>query len=189
MGNYSEDDELIELLRSPDERLEKDLYQGLRSAFVGKLMKDWNGDESRIVDVYQAAFTITIMNIRNRKLNPPMKASLQTYIIGVGKNLMLKNWQKDRLRAEVELNDDHKQLSIEEGHVERWMRQEHSARLITGLLSRMKDLCRETISLLYLEGMDPEAAAERLGISHGTLRKRKYDCLDRLRKMVKTRVP
>ena len=63
--------------------------------------------------------------------------------------------------------------------------QQAQAELVRRLLAQIDTGCREILEMVYLRSFAMEAVAERLGLaSEGAARKRKFDCLQKLRKLM-----
>ena len=71
--------------------------------------------------------------------------------------------------------------------VEDRIAQREQAAWIRNLLNQMDEKCRDILRKVYLEGYSMEAIAEELSLSGaGSARKRKFDCLQRMRKLIST---
>jgi RNA polymerase sigma factor (sigma-70 family) len=71
--------------------------------------------------------------------------------------------------------------------VEDRIAQREQAAWIRDLLNRMDEKCRDILRKVYLQGYSMEAIAEELSLSGaGSARKRKFDCLQRMRKLIIT---
>lgn len=58
-------------------------------------------------------------------------------------------------------------------------------KIIDQSISKLSPSCQELLKLFFVDGLDPGEVAEYLGISYGAAKKRKHDCLLRLKKIIK----
>ena len=118
-------------------------------------------------------------NVKNNKLIPPLKSTLKTYLFGIGKLLYLKKGGTSETWEE-EIPD---QAVMPE--IEKQSDQEAKAVLVGRLLDRIGEPCKELLTLVYIEENVMEAVAAKMGFpSEGAARKRKFDCLQKLRAMI-----
>ncbi|MEJ0029129.1 MAG: hypothetical protein WDO15_01590 [Bacteroidota bacterium] len=86
MSTDAQKDEL-ELVRSGDNTVLKDLYRKHRSPFLQWAKRKYA--EADAADIYQQAFTIFYFNVKDGKFKG-MTSSIKTYIFAIGKNLLNK---------------------------------------------------------------------------------------------------
>ena len=56
--------------------------------------------------------------------------------------------------------------------------------IIERSISKLSPSCQELLKLFFIDGLDPGEVAEYLDISYGAAKKRKHDCLLRLKKII-----
>lgn len=75
----------------------EELYRLYRVRFMGYMQKRYQLGEEEISDIYHDSFLLMIDNIRTGKYQQ-QDASLFTYLLGIGKNRVLKKFQKETER-------------------------------------------------------------------------------------------
>lgn len=70
------------------------LYTHYRSLFIGYIRKRYQLEEEVASDIYHDSFLLMMDNIRTGKYQQ-QDASLLTYLLGIGKHLVLKRFQKE----------------------------------------------------------------------------------------------
>lgn len=78
----------------------EELYRLYRARFMGYMQKRYQLGEEEISDIYHDSFLLMIDNIRTGKYQQ-QDASLFTYLLGIGKNRVLKKFQKETERPLV----------------------------------------------------------------------------------------
>ena len=178
MSKYLEDENRLERLRSGNDREWKTIYDDLRSPFRLFLMKKVNLDSEEAAEVFHESMIIFHRNVLNRKLVAPLQSSLKTYLFGIGKNVLRKKGRQGDWETDIP------DLGIA-AEVESLHERAAKVALLKRLLSKIGDSCRQLLELVYLKGYVMEAAAKELNISsEGTARKRKFDCLKKMRAML-----
>ena len=179
MSNYPDDDRRLQQLAADDGKAWKELYDNMRSPFRLFFIKYGAMPPEDALELYQDAMVALYRNVVNGKLQPPLSSTLKTYLFGIGKILLKKkgegagNW-----------DDDIPELPIEP-EIESRQEQSAKAELVRRLLGKVGESCRQVLELAYLRGFVMEAIAEELGLpSAGAARKRKHDCLKKLRDLL-----
>ena len=179
MSKYPEDDQLLSALASGDEASWNDLYNDLRSPFRLYFIRIGYAPE-KTIELYQEAMVILHKNVISGKLEAPLHSTLKTYLIGVGRILVMRSG-KDAYTWETEIPD----LGIE-AEVDRYHEQKAQANIVKRLLEQLGEPCKQLLELFYLQNYVMEAVAEAMNLpSAGAARRRKYDCLKRLRNLMK----
>lgn len=179
MAEYLQDDARLTLLATGQDEHWRTLYDDYRSPFRLFFLKYTGADPETVNTLYQDVLVIVHRKVINGQLVPPMQSSLKTYLFGVGKML----YRKQR-NTTIQWQDDIPEIPIAAEVEDRAERREQAA-LVKRLLAKMDQACRELLELVYLRGFAMEAVAERMDIpSPGAARKRKFDCLQRMRKLL-----
>lgn len=178
MSKYPNDDRLLSELAQGDEASWHKLYDDMRSPF--RLYFLGNGCKpEETIEIYQEAMVILHRKVVSGKLKPPMESTLKTYLIGVGRILMMRRGSK-----EDNWNDEFPDLGIK-ADIEQQHEQKAQAKLVQSLLSQVGEPCRQILELFYLKNYVMEAIARELDLpSAGATRRRKHDCLKRLRDLM-----
>ncbi|MCB0638127.1 MAG: sigma-70 family RNA polymerase sigma factor [Lewinella sp.] len=179
MGDYAQDDARLALLATGQDEHWRNLYDDFRSPFRLFFLKYTGADPEAVNTLYQDALVVLHRKVVQGQLTAPLQSSLKTYLFGVGKVL----YRKQRHSA-VQWEDDIPDIPVP-AEIEDRTAQREQAAFVQRLLARMDQACRELLEMVYLRGFTMEAVAENLGIpSAGAARKRKFDCLQRMRKLL-----
>ena len=109
-----------------------------------------------------------------------MQSSLKTYLFGIGKVLCRKRFSGRKFDWTDEIPE-----TGEAAEAETTAERRAKAELVRNLLDRIGEPCRQLLLLVYVRGFAMEAIAAEMDFpTEGAVRKRKYDCLRKLRSMV-----
>lgn len=177
MSNYPEaDKQLQELAKGGDVAWHR-FYDDHRSPFRLYFLKMGQRPEA-VIELYQEANVILHRKVTTGQLAPPMSSELLTYLIGVGR--MLARRQGSSLDWDEEIPEVAVGPEVEQAH-------ERSAQadLVRQLLNKLGGTCQKILEMVYLKGYVMEAVAQELELpSAGAARRRKHDCLKRVRALV-----
>jgi RNA polymerase sigma factor (sigma-70 family) len=179
MSNYKADEQRLQDLATGREANWRLFYEDMRSPFRLFFLKYTGLDSATVNVLYQDAVVVLHRKVSNGDLVAPLKSSLKTYLFGVGKMLYRKqNGQTAKWEDEIP------EIAIPPS-VEDKIAREERAIWVTHLLNQLDEKCQDLLRKVYLEGYTMEMLAEELQLSGaGAVRKRKFDCLNRLRKLV-----
>ncbi|MCB0585801.1 MAG: sigma-70 family RNA polymerase sigma factor [Phaeodactylibacter sp.] len=179
MSKYPDDDRRLQKLAAGQGQEWKSLYDEMRSPFRLFFIKYGAMPPEAALELYQEAMVVLYRNVVNGKLQPPLASTLKTYLFGIGKILLKK---KDNTTGDW--GDDIPELPVAP-EVESQQEQKAKAELVRRLLDKVGEACRQVLELAFLKGYVMEAIAEELGLpSAGAARKRKHDCLKKLRELL-----
>jgi RNA polymerase sigma factor (sigma-70 family) len=175
MSKYRQDEERILQLKTGDRRVWKQFFDEQLDAFLLFVMKYGKGSREQAFEVYQEAIIILHRNVTEEKLIAPLRASLQTYLYGIGKNLCRKRCN-EHLVFPADIPD------VPQNPFETDETQMHNAALVKNLLQQIGEKCREFLTLVFLEELPQPDIMARLEVpSDEAFRKRKFDCLKKMR--------
>ena len=179
MSKYAADERRLQTLAAGDDNAWRTLYDDLRSPFRLYFLKHTEWDPEAVGELYQDAMVVLHRKVTSGDLAAPLRSYLRTYLIGVGKMIYRK-----RGGTGVRWEEDIPEVAVPPG-VEDRIEQRERAAWVRELLNRMDEKCRDILSKVYLQGFSMEAVAEELQLSGaGSARKRKFDCLQKLRKLM-----
>ncbi|WP_020536234.1 RNA polymerase sigma factor [Lewinella cohaerens] len=179
MSNYAADESRLQTLATGSDSAWRVLYDDLRSPFRLFFLKHTNWPPEQVSALYQDAMVVLHRKVTTGSLAAPLRSSLRTYLFGVGKMIYRKQGG-----AKTQWEEEVPEVAIPPG-VEDRIAQREQAAWIRNLLNRMDEKCRNILRKVYLHSYSMEAIAEDLGLSGaGAARKRKYDCLQRMRKLI-----
>ena len=179
MSKYARDEDRLRELALGGDAAWRAFYDDLRSPFRLFFLKHTNWNPDQVMSLYQDVMVVVHRKVTRGDLVAPLRSSLRTYLFGVGKMIYRKQGGT-KVQWEEEIPDVAVPASVEDRIAER-----ERAEWVRDLLQRMDDKCREILEMVYLSGFSMEAVAEDLQLSGaGSARKRKFDCLQRLRKLI-----
>lgn len=161
------------------EKSMEQLYTLYRGQFIGYIQKRYQLEEEMASDIYHDSFLLMMDNIRTGKYQK-QDASLLTYLLGIGKNLVLKKLQKNNERplvagwiSELLPDTDWKSALEEAGR----------------LIGEGETVCNQILQLFYWEKLSMSDIAERLGYQSAEVAKsKKNSCMRRFSFELKRRL-
>lgn len=155
------------------------LYAHYRPLFIGYIRKRYQLEEEVASDIYHDSFLLMMDNIRTGKYQQ-QDASLLTYLLGIGKHLVLKRFQKeDKLPLVAEwvselLPDTDWKYAQEEAY---------------RLVSEDDSVCNRILRFFYWDRLSMAEIAERLEYQSADVAKsKKNSCLRRFSFELKRRL-
>lgn len=161
------------------EKSMEQLYTLYRGQFIGYIQKRYQLEEEMASDIYHDSFLLMMDNIRTGKYRK-QDASLLTYLLGIGKNLVLKKLKKKNERplvagwiSELLPDTDWKSALEEAGR----------------LIGEGETVCNQILQLFYWEKLSMSDIAERLGYQSAEVAKsKKNSCMRRFSFELKRRL-
>lgn len=155
------------------------LYAHYRPLFIGYIRKRYQLEEEVASDIYHDSFLLMMDNIRTGKYQQ-QDASLLTYLLGIGKHLVLKRFQKeDKLPLVAEwvselLPDTDWKYAQEEAY---------------RLVNEGDSVCNRILRFFYWDRLSMAEIAERLEYQSADVAKsKKNSCLRRFSFELKRRL-
>lgn len=180
MSNYREDEERLAALREGNDDDWRRFYREQREPFRLYFLKYARMEPAEVSELYQEAMIILHRNVQRGKLAAPLQSSLKTYLFGIGKVLCRKRFADRKFDWTDEIPE-----TGEAAEAETAAERRAKAELVRNLLDRIGEPCRQLLLLVYVRGFAMEAIAAQMDFpTEGAVRKRKYDCLRKLRAMV-----
>lgn len=178
---YSEDEKILKAFKREDQVIMKAFYDNQKEAFLSFIMGKFSMSADHAAILFQDSFTTLYLNIRKGSLELPLKSSLRTYLFSLGKYKALNNIRNQKNKSFVDEIPDEAVLP----QVERMLEIEETKKKTKALLERIGEPCRKLLTYLFIEEKDYEEVGRLLGIEKsGTLRKRKFDCLKKMRALL-----
>lgn len=157
----------------------EELYRLYRIRFMGYMQKRYQLGEEEISDIYHDSFLLMIDNIRTGKYQQ-QDASLFTYLLGIGKNRVLKKFQKETERPLVAgwlselLPDTDWKNALEEA---------------SRLVNEGESVCNQILQLFYWKRLSMSEIADRMGYQSASVAKsKKNSCMRRFSFELKRRL-
>jgi RNA polymerase sigma factor (sigma-70 family) len=161
----------------------KALYEDRRIyRSIAKTVREYGGHTPDIKEIFQETIILFDRMVRNEKFKG--ESSVETYIIGIGRNLC-RNWNRLKQGPERIYSGDiwsrikNTQVEEEESIYEREMQE-----VLGSLFDRLKPVCKSVLRLWQLN-YSMEQISEQLELgSVVNARKRKYRCMKELMALI-----
>lgn len=171
------DEEIIAEIKKGNQEPLVFLYQSNFNSVRNYILKN-NGSLEDVDDVLQDAVIVVWQNVSKPEF--VLSSKLNTYVYAIGKNLWLKQLNKDKrldpledFHANTHFADEPKNHSMDLG-------------IVVEYLDKLGDTCRQILQLFYFDGLDMAAIAERLDFANAdTAKSKKYQCFKKLEVMIK----
>ncbi|GAA4399638.1 hypothetical protein GCM10023187_11820 [Nibrella viscosa] len=168
-----QDNELIERVRRGDRKAWEMIYKTNR--WLQKNSIRQYGTEADAEDIYQNAMLALYENIISGRLQK-LDGRLSTYLYGIVRNQagqLLRSFRPkshelpEHVQEEVPVN-----IAREDAFLQRQ-------------IDRLDDRCRQILLLFYFEKQSAEDIGPQVGIPVDSVRKRKYECLTKLKDLAR----
>lgn len=180
------DNQILEAIKRGDPKVLEKLYDDNRQPFLVWASQSYQCESEDAVEIYQKAYTILYLNVRNEKLTS-LTSTIKTYLFSIGKNLFREKF-RDKHNRLVNLDDISNTNAID-NHLDTNVfdnyQDEHQKELVRHLLNEIGNPCKKLLELMFIQGYSAEAVVHEMGYSdERVVRKRKSLCLKKLREMV-----
>ena len=171
-------------VKSNSNRIIGDCYRSMRPRFVNWFCKNHNLSKRETIELYQHAFTILYINIKEDRITS-LNNTIETYLFGIGKNLV-KEIMRAKNKTEV--------ISVQDDHLIEYDQEVkddliYKMTVVREMLQKIGDPCRSILLMYYFKNFSMESIANNLGYKHsGVAKKKKCECLQKIRKQFKTAV-
>lgn len=179
------DSRLMEDIKSDNNRILEKIYHENRSSFINWILKYSSYDTEEAVELYQKAFIILYLNIKNEKLIE-LNSSLKTYLYAIAKNLLkeLSRSKKNNLSLDDDMLNELNKVQVDNNILEKYENSHHKE-IVRTLLEEIGDPCKTLLTLIFIQNYATEAVAEAMKYSdERVVRKRKSLCLRRMRDII-----
>jgi RNA polymerase sigma-70 factor (ECF subfamily) len=180
------DNQILEAIKRGDPKVLEKLYDDNRQPFLVWASQSYQCESEDAVEIYQKAYTILYLNVRNEKLTS-LTSTIKTYLFSIGKNLFREKF-RDKHNRLVNLDDVSNTNAIDnhlDTNVFENYQDEHQKELVRHLLNEIGNPCKKLLQLMFIQGYSAEAVVHEMGYSdERVVRKRKSLCLKKLREMV-----
>jgi RNA polymerase sigma factor (sigma-70 family) len=180
------DNQILEAIKKGEPKVLEQLYDQNRQPFLIWASQQYQCDTEDAVEIYQKAYTILYMNVRNEKLTK-LTSSIKTYLFSIGKNLFREKF-RDKHNRLVNLDDVSNTNAVNDqvdSNILDDYQDTHQKELVRHLLNEIGDPCKKLLELMFIQGYSAEAVVREMNYSdERVVRKRKSLCLKKLREMV-----
>lgn len=183
------DIQLMEEIKSGNNKALEKIYHENRASFINWILKNSTYDTEVAVELYQKAFIILYLNIKNEKL-VELSSTLKTYLHAIAKNLLkeLGRSEKNNLSLDDEMLNELNRIQVDNNILEKYQN-DHHKEIVNTLLDEIGDPCKTLLTLIFINNYASDAVAQAMQYSdERVVRKRKSLCLRRMREMISTNV-
>ena len=177
------DEEAFDRLRNGNDSDARSLYGKYRQGFVTYICHAFQCRAQQAGELYPEAFSILYFNLHSDKLTTPYRSTMQTYLNSIGWHLYHKRFLDKYTRGKVSM-EQMKDYVEESSMVDAALLQKEKAHQVRMMLDRIGDPCRTILQHVYLDESPYKVLAEAMNTNEAALRKRKFDCLGKLRKLI-----
>jgi RNA polymerase sigma-70 factor (ECF subfamily) len=177
------DEEAFERLHIGRDDDTRYFYEHCRPGFRTFICHSFKCTPHQSEELYPEAFSILYFNLQSGKLTPPYRSTMQTYLNSVGWHLYHKRYldKYNRSKMPEEMIEDRPDLSL---IVDEALLQKEKAQHVHRMLEMVGDPCKTILRRLYLDEVPYKELAVAMNTNEPALRKRKFDCLGKLRKLM-----
>ena len=180
MSKYHADEQLLQLLMTGEDQHWKTFYDDVRQPFRLFFLKSSSFSAENATELLHEAMVIFHRKVTSGGLQAPLDSRLRTYLIGIGKILARKKNQHLKDNWESDIPD-----SAIIPDIERHEESRANAVLADQLLQKIGDPCKTILELFFIKGFAVDAVMTALELpSEGATRKKKFDCLKKMRTLI-----
>jgi len=180
------ENQVLEAIKRGDPKVLERLYDEIRQPFLVWAVQFYQCEDEDAIEIYQKAYTILYMNVRNEKLTN-LTSSIKTYLFSIGKNLFREKFRNKHNRL-VNLEDVSNTNAVKvevDTDVLNEYEDSHQKEIVRYLLDEIGDPCKTLLNLMFIKGYSADSVVREMGYSdERVVRKRKSLCLKKLREMV-----
>lgn len=185
MSKYANEEEILRQIRNEEggELLVKKLFLKYQTYFESFIIKEGCPvDLSK--ELYIKAFGIFYFKAKEDKITTPLNSNLQTYLNGIGRNLLLQTFTHIR-KNKTESLEDIMDLIIDD-NVSNIYKQREDVRLTNQILNLLNEKCKKLLSLTFLQDYSDDAIMREMGFKNeGAVRQQRHRCLNKCRELLK----
>lgn len=172
--------EVILEIKGGNKKVLLSIYQLHRNSFILWSLKKYACSQELAQDAFQYAILCLYKNINDGRL-VQLDSGLKSYLYAIGKNYILKGFNKAKKVSSVSLEvlQEYAEEEITDDHEDRF-------ELVKRGLSQMGNPCQDLIVKSYIEQKNITQLTAELGYKNNDVTKnQKYKCMERLRTFVK----
>ncbi len=174
--------QIIESVKRGDKELFKSFYLSERPYFLKFLIKNYKLENENLTDIYQEAVLVLYENIVAKKLDN-ISSGLRTYLYGIGKNLVFKQFNRSAMVEKHESDlmehliflNENTQVGVSESYFQR----------LKSEIRQLKDPCRDLLIRFYYQRQSLESIASGMGYKNASVVKnQKRRCMEKLKEIM-----
>ncbi len=172
--------ELLEGFRNSTSPVMNFIYKE-NIAAVRKYVRNNNGSDDDVKDIYQDAIIASWMNINDGKYQPKKGSELGGYIFQIAKFKWLDKLKSKASKNTIRLVSDEVKDQLADSGIDH--QPDDDIAYLQTLYTKLGDKCRAILNSFYYEKKSLEEIGTDLKYDASTLRTMKYRCMMQLRKM------
>ncbi len=177
------DTQIIEAIRDNRAGIAKLLYLRYREPFFAWARPRYRANHEDLADSFQEAIIVFYQNVQEGKITE-LRSSIKTYLFGVGKNLLLKRYDKNKRYLSTDADDAPEIEGIDVSLEERYDLT-HRQKTLQRAFALLGENCRELLTFFYYRNFDNEEIARRMDYKNtDTVKSRKRNCMVKLEKIL-----
>lgn len=178
---YKNDIELIAALKQRDRNAFKYLYKNYTRP-IKHFVKTNGGQDVDAEEIEQNVIVLLYEKIASGNFVLHEGTKLSTYMFAVGKNMWYK---KGSINNRIKLEDEITEIAVEFDFDELLDGSNQNEKIIIEALQNSDQDCKEILTMYYYDNKSMREISLNLGtISEENLRKRKYKCIQKLKKVL-----
>jgi len=175
--------DFIELVKSDNRIALEQFYLDQKSTFLRWANSHFDVDEDTIIDVYQDAIVTLYFNVNEGKIED-FRSSVEAYLFGIARNLLIKQTIKNQKVELIESNTDFDDRNLDYNIYER-IDADHFNFELKSAFDKMQAKCREIIMLYYYNKFTLDSIAKKLKYNNSdTVKARKNQCMKKLKELM-----
>ncbi|MEZ4685185.1 MAG: sigma-70 family RNA polymerase sigma factor [Bacteroidia bacterium] len=181
-SNSLQDVQLLKAIASGDRTALHQVYLQHRGSFLGWACNRYSCTEEDAADLYQDAVIVLYENALAGKIDG--KSKLRTYLFGVGRNLILKNYEHYKRFADNEVGEA---LDLREyaDAVDQPIMLNERQKMLQTALRELGEACRRLLIRFYYDRHSTEAIMAEFGYkTKDVVKSQKARCMRGLRNML-----
>jgi len=184
LAAYTEDQKLISALRLRERDAFKYLYQHYTGS-IKHFVKNNGGQDGDAEEIEQNVIIHLYEKIVSNTFVLNEGTKLSTYMFAVGKNMWYKKSSREiRYAPEDLIHEPFEEIDFYTSEDNNILEME-----VISALSKSDDDCKAILTMYYYDKKSMRDIAEEIGtISEENLRKRKYKCIQKLKKVVTDKI-
>lgn len=182
---YKSDEYLISALRQRDRSAFKYLYKNYTGP-IKHFVKTNGGQDVDAEEIEQNVIVLLYEKIASGNFVLHEGTKLSTYMFAVGKNMWYK---KSSINNRIKLEDEITEIAEEFDFDGLLDGSNQNEKIIIDALQNSDQDCKEILTLYYYDNKSMREISQNLGtISEENLRKRKYKCIQKLKKVLMDKI-
>ena len=171
------DKNILENLQKAQEEVFIEIYRKYRDSFISWAAKIYSSDRDTAADCFQDAVIILMNNAKTGKLDH-LDAGLKTYLFAIGKNVLLKKFNKHKKELSYgKIPSEYELAGIDE-YDELFNYKNTLIDKIAELASNMKEPCKSILKHYYYENLSMDKIAEIMRYKNAeTVKSQKVRCM------------